>query len=299
MAKRSNKNSETPMMPALRAEQRHLAHVVGLFGDQPDAIEKGDLVDTHVVYETIDYMVRWPDRFHHPREDILYARAAQLDAGLADSVDSLQREHDDTARRGRELLECIERWRDGSVSGTEVVKLGREYIKTTHRHMNAEEKLVFPQIEALLKESDWVEFETQDRLKPYADPVFGTRVDRDFRNLARKLRLGVKHGIERGVMTEWVSLDALIESYEVFAIAYESTRSVTGDHLKAAWYDSVDIVKDTPFTAVFRCGMNNTRLGARWLGEVVGISRDALEDLSRVNQERKDQIRVLKREGGY
>lgn len=297
MAKRSVKKHEQTMMAALRAEHRHIANVIGLFGDQLDAIEKGQLVDTHVVYETIDYMVRWPDRFHHPREDILYARAAELDSELADSVDSLQREHDDTARRGRELLESIERWREGSVPGADVVKRGREYIKNSHRHMNAEEKLVFPQIEALLKDSDWVEFESQDRLKPYADPVFGTRVDRDFRNLARKLRLGVKHGIERGVMTEWVSLDSLIESYEVFSIAYESTRGVTQDHLKAAWYDSVDIVKDTPFTAVFRCGLNNTRLSARWLGEVVGISKDALDDLSRVNQERKDQIRVLKREG--
>ena len=98
-------------------------------------------------------------------------------------------------------------------------------------------------------------------------------------------------------MTEWVSLDALIESYEVFSIAYDSTASVTRDHLKAAWFDSVDIVRDKPFTALFRCGLNNTRLSVRWLGEMVEISKDALEDLSRVNQERKDQIRVLRREG--
>ena len=297
MAKRSVKKPEQSMMAALRAEHRHIANVVALFGDQLTAIEEGQLVDTHVVYETIDYMVRWPDRFHHPREDILYARAAELDAELADSVDSLQREHDDTARRGRELLASIERWRDGAVSGTKVVESGREYIRNTHRHMNSEEKLVFPQIEALLDESDWVELGAQDRLKPYADPVFGSRVHRDFRNLARKLRLGVKHGVERGVMTEWVSLDALIESYEVFSIAYDSTASVTRDHLKAAWFDSVDIVRDKPFTALFHCGLNNTRLSVRWLGEMVEISKDALEDLSRVNQERKDQIRVLRREG--
>ena len=32
------------------------------------------------------------------------------------------------------------------------------------------------------------------------------------------------------------------------------------------------------------------------LGDVVDISRDTLDDLSRVNQERKDRVRLLDRE---
>ena len=48
------------------------------FAEQLDSIEAGELVDTHVVYEVMDYMVTWPDRFHHPREDLIYARVAEL-----------------------------------------------------------------------------------------------------------------------------------------------------------------------------------------------------------------------------
>ena len=68
-------------MKALRAEHRHMATVMQLFSDQLKAIEGGELVDTHVVYEIMDYMVTWPDRFHHPREDLIYARVAEVDAG--------------------------------------------------------------------------------------------------------------------------------------------------------------------------------------------------------------------------
>ena len=87
-----------PLMKALRAEHRHMATVMQLFSEQLKAIEGGELVDTHVVYEIMDYMVTWPDRFHHPREDLIYARVAEVDARTADDVDSLQRDHDHTGQ---------------------------------------------------------------------------------------------------------------------------------------------------------------------------------------------------------
>ena len=85
-------------MKALRAEHRHIATVMQLFADQLKAIESGELVDTHVVYEIMDYMVTWPDRYHHPREDLIYGRVAELDRKAADEVDTLQRDHDHTAK---------------------------------------------------------------------------------------------------------------------------------------------------------------------------------------------------------
>jgi hemerythrin-like domain-containing protein len=105
-------------MAALRAEHRHMASVMELMGQQLDAIAAGEMVDTHML---------WPDRYHHPREDLIYGRVADIDPTAADNVDSLQREHDAMAALGRELLAIIERWRDGKVSGTAVVKAGKDY----------------------------------------------------------------------------------------------------------------------------------------------------------------------------
>jgi hemerythrin-like domain-containing protein len=151
------KVAEQPMMKALRAEHRHIATVMQLFADQLKAIEEGQLVDTHVVYEIMDYMVSWPDRFHHPREDLIYGRVAEIDSKTADEVDTLQRDHDRTAVMGRQVLQDINRWREGDVSGAAVVKSGRQYIDHTYEHMNLEEKLVFPHIESVLSLQDWRE----------------------------------------------------------------------------------------------------------------------------------------------
>ncbi len=282
-----------PLMKTLYAEHRHIASVMQLLAEQMAAIEAGEPVDSHVIYETMDYMVTWPDRYHHPREDLIYSRAAELDAGLADSVDTLQRDHDNTAAAGREVLEAIEGWRDGDVSAARLVKTGRAYIDHLYSHMNSEEKLVFPQIESTLGAQDWRELAQDDHLHPVSDPVFGYRVQREYRNLARKLRRNIRRGVEQGTLVEWLSVEALMESLDVLAMARESIRDSASDHLRAAWEDGVAMFRESALAAPWRCAGNNIRLGRRLLQEVAGISRDAFDDLSRVNRERKARIDLM------
>jgi hemerythrin-like domain-containing protein len=264
-----------------------------LFSDQLSAIEAGEPVDTHVIYEIMDYMVTWPDRFHHPREDLIYGRVAEVDTGVADSVDSLQRDHDQMAKTGRDVLLDIERWREGDTSGAALVKSGRAYVSHMYEHMNSEEKLVFPQIQGVLTADDWRELMQDDQLRAVADPVFGQKVQREFRNMARKLRRNVRRGVERGTLVEWLSVEAFMESLDVVSLAYDSARSSAGDHVRLAWEDGVEMFRESLLTAPLRCAANNTKLSLRLLQEVAEISREALGDLSRVNQERKARIRLM------
>ncbi|MDH4039776.1 MAG: hemerythrin domain-containing protein [Gammaproteobacteria bacterium] len=282
-----------PLLEALYAEHRHIASVMQLFREQLEAIAAGQLVDTHVVYEVMDYMVTWPDRFHHPREDLIYGRVAELDAGAADSVDSLQRDHDAMAETAREVLRNIRQWRDGEVSGEELVRSGRAYIDHMYEHMNTEEKLVFPEIDRVLGAEDWRELAQDDQLRPVADPVFGPRVQREFRNMARKLRSSVRRGVERGTLVEWLSVEAVMESLEVVSMAYESARGSAAEHARVAWDEGVELFRESAVTAPWRCAANNARLGLRLIQEVAEISRQALGDISRVNQERKARIRLM------
>jgi hemerythrin-like domain-containing protein len=284
-----------PLMDALRAEHRHMATVMQLLADQLKAIEAGELVDTHVVYEIMHYMVTWPDRFHHPREDLIYARVAEITPSMADDVDTLQRDHDNTAKSGRGLLRDIERWRIGEITGLVVVNNGRAYIDHIHEHMNVEEKLVFPRIEQMLTLQDWRELAEDDQLQAVSRPVFGPLVQREFRNMTRKLRRGVRRAVERGTLLEWLGIESFMESVDVVSIAVESARDTTGDSLRGAWRDSLQYFREAPLSAPLRSVVNNTRISFRLLGEVADISRETLDDLARVNQERKDRVRWLSR----
>ena len=288
--------SSQPLMRALYAEHVHMSMVMQVFKEQLGAIECGEVVDTHVVYEVMDYMVTWPDRFHHPREDLIYARVAEIDPGALDDVDTLQRDHDNTARVGRQLLKLIENWRSGEAAGSEVVTRGREYISHIYEHMNVEEKLVFPKVEATLTPRDWFELSEDDKLRGVSDSVFGPQVQREFRNMARKIRRGVRRSVEHGTMVEWVSLDAVMESFEVVSIAYDSARSTAETHARDALNDALGYFQKAPLSAPVRCAVNNTRLTFRLLGDIAEISLETLDDLSQVNQARKDRMRLLSRE---
>jgi hypothetical protein len=218
---------------------------------------------------------------------------AELDPAAADNVDSLQRDHDVMAGAGRQVLRHIQQWRDGEIDGALLVTKGREYIAHMYEHMNSEEKLVFPQIESVLSAEDWRELLQEDQLRPVADPVFGQRVQREFRNMARKLRGNLRRQVERGTMVEWLSIEAIMESLDVVAMAYDSARAAAGDHLRLAWDEGVEMFRDSPVTAPLRCAANNARLGLRLIQEVASISREAAGDIARVNQERKDRIRLM------
>lgn len=286
---------EAPMLALLREEHRHIASVLALLSDHLNAIERSELVNTHVIYEIMDYMVTWPDRFHHPREDIIYAYASDVDHRLAEDRRRLEKDHDMMARRGKELLQIIEDWRNGEVGGHEVVRHGREYVQNSYRHMSFEEQEIFPAIDAVLTRNDWRELTADDQLKPVGDPVFGRRVQREFRNMARKLRRSLRRGVEHRAVAEWVSMESILEGYEVLSMAFQSGRSITREQVLTGVREATYITLDAPLKAPFLCAVNNTRLTLEWIDELQSVYRDAATDLIRVNRERKDRLRLLKR----
>ena len=113
--------------------------------------------------------------------------------------------------------------------------------------------------------------------------------------MARKLRRAMRRSVERGTVLEWIGIEAFLESLEVVSIAYESARESALESLGTAVQDGLEYFREAPLSAPLRCAANNTRVTFRLLGEMAVISRETLDDLSRVNQERKDRVRLLER----
>lgn len=284
------------MLAMLRDEHRHFASVLALLSDHLNAIERGDLTNPQVIYEIMDYMVTWPDRFHHPREDLIYEYAAGVSNALSEeNRQSLAREHDEMARQGRDLLQCIERWRAGDVEGRELIRRGREYVQRSYAHMAQEEQEVFPAIDEAMNREHWRELAAEEQFQPRRDPVFGRRVSREFRTMARKLRRSLRRGVERRAVADWVSTEALLEGYEVLSMAAQNGRALTRDQILTGLREATHITLDSPLRAPLLCTANNARLTVEWLRDMQDISLDVARDLLRVNRERKDRLRLLKR----
>lgn len=292
---RSKSSSRVPMMATLYAEHRYMATMLKQLEKQLNLIESDGNADTHVLYESMHYMTQYPDRFHHPREDVIFQRAAQLSAKLADDVDSMQRDHDRMAVSGKKALKTIVDWRQGKCDTDKVVKAGRKYIADLFRHMETEEQLVFPQIEATLGPLDWRELSEDDSLQPAPDPVFGSRVDREFRNVARGARRALRHGVENAVMTEWLGLETLMESLEVLSIARDHSRSSTREHARETLEQCREIVSEGLLLSPIKCAACTARQYGSWLWDQFEISRDTLEDMGTVRDRLRTEIGILRK----
>ncbi len=298
---RQRKASEHPVMATLYAEHRYMATLMKLVDEQIEAMGQGEAVDSRVLYESLHYMTHYPDAFHHPREDMVYQRAGDLDPSLADSVDTLQREHDYLAELGEKVLAEVVRWQDGEIEAKTALKPARDYVAALYKHMNVEEKLIFPQIEELLTEDDWHELEQEDLITPVADPVFGPKVGREYRNIARKARRVLRRGAEDAALVEWIGLEALLEGYELLSIAMDNGRQAAREHMEAALEETGELV-DTRgdngglLLLPLRCAANGTRRYVDFLRDLGELSKDTLGDLSELGKGTRDRMRLVRTE---
>lgn len=290
-----------PVMATLYAEHRYMATLMKLLADQLDALERGEKVDSHVLYESLHYMTHFPDAFHHPREDLVYQRAGELDRGLADSVDTLQRDHDHVAKMGAETLRAVERWQAGELEAAEAIKPARDYIDTVYRHMSVEEQAVFPKIEEILTEEDWRELEREDLIDPVADPIFGPRVGREYRNIARKARRALRRGVEDATLVEWIGLEAVLEGLELASMAFDNGREAAREHFDAAVAEAGELFESRsgsggPWLLPWRFAAGNARHYVGFLRDLGDISRDTLEDLSQLGRDTRERIGLIRSE---
>ncbi|MEM6543462.1 MAG: hemerythrin domain-containing protein [Pseudomonadota bacterium] len=287
--------AEAAALASLRQAHRHIASVLALLSDKLNAIDRSALVNTRALHEVVDYMVTWPDSAHRSREILIYDYAAEQNASVKKLVSQIEVVHDRLGKKGKALKNHVDEWRRGDVGGDVVVNAGRDYVREAYGSMAQKEQELFPAIDAAMSRQDWRELAADGLLQPLRDPVFGRRVSREFRTMARKLRRSLRRGVEHRAVAEWVGIESLFEAYEVLSMAAQSGRSVTRDQFLTGLRESSYIVLDAPLKAPLLCAANNARITLEWVEEIQEIYRDAAVDLVRVNRERQDRLRLLKR----
>ena len=79
------------------------------------------------------------------------------------------------------------RFEDGAPSERPtLVAMGRDYVEFLRFHARLEERTVFVEAESLLGDADWTEIERA--FEERTDPVFGPRVDSEFRALYQHIK---------------------------------------------------------------------------------------------------------------
>jgi monoterpene epsilon-lactone hydrolase len=187
-AETNSKKAAHRTLPApLRAignEHKYIARLLVILGDEMEALRSSGRCDYEAVNRVMDYMARFPDRYHHPKEDLIFDR--MRGPATAGVIAELRRSHQDIAAENLRLRAEI-RAQEFAPSRTRALELGRSirsYCVRQRDHMRLEERRVFAPALAQLSESDWAEIDRQ--IAPVADPIFGAEKAARYLGLFRR-----------------------------------------------------------------------------------------------------------------
>lgn len=124
-----------------------------------------------LILDALDYISVYPDRWHHPLEDLAMERLRTKPAANMVPADRTMAEHKAlTAATRRMNLLFYAIANDAAVERTQLFGPAREYLTLQRQHMERENREVFPQLERLLTAEDWEQIERQ--LQVQRDPLF-------------------------------------------------------------------------------------------------------------------------------
>lgn len=141
----------------LHDDHRRLTQVLGVLEAQIDRLARAEDVDFDLMLDAMTYITEFPNRLHHPVEDVLFARLAASAPGAADACQAQIAEHerlfhDSAAFYG--LLDAVQ-VDDATLKRDRLVDTGREFITAQRAHLLREERELLPRAEQHLSDADW------------------------------------------------------------------------------------------------------------------------------------------------
>ncbi len=174
----------------LARDHRNMERLLVLIERQMDAHRGGAALDIDLPRNILDYILNYPDRVHHPKEDLIFERLRRIDPEGAAVVADVLGEHPAL----RQATECFASTLRNVAHDAEIPRdwfeaIARNYIGKTRAHMHQEEKVFFPRALARLKYDDWRAIDAAGAAP--ADPLFGPTVEKKYLALhERILQLG-------------------------------------------------------------------------------------------------------------
>ena len=162
------------VVAALLVEHRYAARLLDALDHELSVASRDRPIDREAVRSVMHYMTEYPDAYHHPREDALFARLEKRDPRLRRQIAAIERAHRGLGAAGQELLAAAERKRGGRCNDSQLAARIGAYVSAQREHMTIEERDLFPRARQLLDDGDFAEVERDFRR--VTDPIFEASV---------------------------------------------------------------------------------------------------------------------------
>jgi hemerythrin-like domain-containing protein len=146
----------------LSQEHRNIEKLLAILERELEVFDRGDRPDYEVIGAIISYFDLYPEVYHHPQEDVVFAKLKIRDPAAAAKVGDLAGEHQKGAERLRRVAHAVENvLADREVLRQNFDTIVRDFIAHEKRHMMMEDRDFFPAALEALKPQDWTEIALQ------------------------------------------------------------------------------------------------------------------------------------------
>jgi hemerythrin-like domain-containing protein len=169
-----------------RAEHANFARLLELLDRQVERFHTGELPDYELMLDILTYLRHFPERTHHPREDVAFKRLVRHDRSVEPLVNRFAQEHRVIAQLGEQVQELVE-----AITGDEFVERAAveaacaTFLVYYRHHIAGEESLIIPLAGKHLTTEDWKAVGAAVATTP--DPLFGAQVDERYRELRDRI----------------------------------------------------------------------------------------------------------------
>ncbi len=163
----------------LRQEHRNIKELLLVLERELGIFARGERPDYEVIHALIAYFQVYLDACHHPLEDMVFEKLKVRDSAAAAKIGDLAADH----RRDAERLHRVARAIQSVLADRELLRqtvndIIRDFIEQERRHVDMEERDLFPAALNALQRQDWAEIAA--RLTDRKDSLFSDIVEKKF-----------------------------------------------------------------------------------------------------------------------
>ena len=156
----------------IRDEHKNMSKLLDALERQVAVFDDGGKPDYEVLLGIMDYFLDYPDRCHHPKEDLLAQKILE-GSDTAGPLQKLEAQHEELGHLTRRFSRLVRRvLEEAELPRSDLTRAATEFIASQRHHMEMEEQHFLPLAEAALSPDDLatLDWELLVESDPLMDP---------------------------------------------------------------------------------------------------------------------------------
>lgn len=230
------------IIDTLYSEHRYILSLLDTLEEQAEKLQPRKIPDYHLLLDIVDYLTHYPDQYHHPREDLLFAELLARDRKFKTNLDRLLREHETLHHYNDKLFKELTRIVDGGrVDRKELALSIKKFIDGYRHHIEYESREIFPMAKGTLSAGDLEKL--REKTLYLEDPLFGSEIKYQYRRLGRNVQTRVGAVSEKFIAGEFSAIESGIGRLSELVDVMGQLRNTINVLTKNSWREQMSTVK--------------------------------------------------------